>query len=284
MTRHGTGTGPKAGPAAGAPARPGPAALTAAIDEALARQRAYEQARATRLGRGAERLTRPLGAALGRLIPAEMVRRALAAADAAATLTLPAELTRHDADDIAACEAAALRAQAWAQGGGAAAGGVAGWLGPAGLALDLPATIALAARTVRATAAAYGFPGDDEAERAFRLAVLELAASIAEEERGRRIARINAMARTLASPEARAATEWLVDKLAERVARQLGLSLAARKTGQVVPILGGIVAAAVNASYQADVARAARYAYRQRWLIARRALPAHPQPATEVEP
>ena len=39
------------------------------------------------------------------------------------------------------------------------------------------------------------------------------------------------------------------------------------------PILGIAVAAVVNASFQTDVARAARYGYRQRWLMARRLLP-----------
>ncbi|PRX37763.1 EcsC protein family protein [Meinhardsimonia xiamenensis] len=254
--------------------RPEPADLPAAIAQAVERQREFEAARATRLGQGAERLTRPFGAALARLIPPDLARKALEQADAAAALTLPRELTGHDVDDIEACEAVALRVQAWAQGTNAATGGAAGWFGAAGLAVDVPATITLAARTVRATAAAYGFAGDDEGERAFRLMVLEVATTMAQDERQARIEELNAMARTLASAEARMATEWLIEKVVERVARQLGLSFAARKMGQVVPIVGGVVAAAVNASFQADVARAARYAYRQRWLIARKVLPA----------
>ena len=39
------------------------------------------------------------------------------------------------------------------------------------------------------------------------------------------------------------------------------------------PPVGGVVAASVNASFQTDVSRAARYAYRQRWLMARQLLP-----------
>jgi hypothetical protein len=82
------------------------------------------------------------------------------------------------------------------------------------------------------------------------------------------------MAEWLASPGGRLVLEkggeWVTEKIVERVARQLGASLAGRKAGQVVPLVGGAFAAVVNASFQTDVSRAARYAYRQRWLMARR--------------
>lgn len=259
------------------PATPRPERLPAAIARALEEQQEFERARATVLGRGAERLTAPLGAVFARLVPPEALRAALAQADALAVHTLPASLTAHDRNDIDACDAAALRAQGWAQGLGAAAGGAAGLMGAAGLALDIPATIGLAARTVRATAVAYGFAGRGPGERAFRLAVLELATTLASERRAETTGRINRLAAELARPETGAVLEtggqWLADKVVERIARQLGVNLGARKAGQVVPLVGGAVAAAVNASFQADVGRSARWAYRQRWLMARKVLP-----------
>ena len=255
----------------------GPGGIPEAVRQAIDAQREFEKRRATRLGRGAERLTAPVSGVIGRMIPAGVVRQALRQADRAAGLTIPGELKRHDTDDILACDRAALRVQSWSQGGSAATGGAAGWFGAAGLAVDVPATVALSARCVRATGAAYGFYGDDEGERAFRLMVLEVATSMASENREQAVDGLNALARELSSPEAKILLEkggkWVTDKLVERVARQLGLSLAARKAGQIVPIVGGLVAATVNASFQADVARAARYAYRQRWLMARRMLP-----------
>lgn len=255
-----------------------PDGMSEAVQRAIREQKEFESRRATRLGRGAERLTSPIGGLIGRMVPPGLVRQALRQADRAAGLTIPRELMRHDVDSILACDAAALRVQAWAQGTNAATGGAAGWFGAAGLAVDLPATIALSARNVRATAAAYGFYGDDEAERAFRLMVLEVATSLAGDRRQDTLDGLNALARELSTPEARVILDrggrWVTEKIVERVARQLGVSLAARKAGQIVPVVGGVVAATVNASFQADVARAARYAYRQRWLMARKALPA----------
>lgn len=250
--------------------------LTDAITRVLNEQRAYEDARATRMGQGAERLTAPLGSLVGRAIPASAVRRALDLADRAAGATVPNFLFDHDSADLAACEATALKVQAWAQGMNAASGGVAGFFGMAGMTADIPATLTLAARNVRATGISYGLDGSNEDERLFRLMVLEVATVQAGDKRRETLDNLNTLARHLASPEGRLVLEktggWVTDKVAERVARALGVSLAGRKAGQVVPVLGGAVAATVNASFQADVARAARYAYRQRWLMARQLL------------
>ncbi|MEM1386968.1 MAG: EcsC family protein [Pseudomonadota bacterium] len=261
--------------------------LSEAIKSAIERQRAFEDRRATRLGRGAEGLTAPLAGLLSRLIPPALARQALHQADWAAGLTVPQEITGHDVQSIAACDKAAMRVQAWAQGSNAATGGAAGWFGAAGLALDVPATIALAARNVRATGAAYGFVEDDENERTFRLMVLEVATALATDRRADSIENLNALAREMNRPEVRMVLDhgakWMTEKVIERLARQLGLSLAGRKAGQVIPVLGSAVGATVNASFQVDVSRAARYAYRQRWLMARQALPA-PEAATTAEP
>ena len=250
----------------------------AVVQRVIREQKRFEDQRASVLGQGAERLTAPLGGLISRLIPAGVVRSALRQADRMAGLTVPTEITSHDINDAAACDAAALRVQGWAQGSNAATGGVAGWFGAAGLAADVPATIALAARNVRATGAAYGFVQDSEAEQVYRLMVLEVATSLASGKRQQALDGMGDLARRLSSPEARILMDkggdWLVEKIVERVSRQLGISLAARKAGQVVPVVGGVVAAAVNASFQVDVARAARYAYRMRWLIERRMLPA----------
>lgn len=247
------------------------------IERVLDEQKAFENRRTTRLGRGAERLTAPVGGVLAQMIPPGVVRMALRQADHVAGLTIPASLQSHDPDDIAACDAAALRVQAWAQGANAATGSAAGWFGAAGLTADLPATIALAARNVRATGVVYGFTEDNDAERVFRLMVLDAATALASEQRQNTLISLNDLARQLNAPEMqyvlRTGGEWMVEKVVERVARQLGFNLAGQKIGQIVPVIGAVVAAAVNASFQVDVARAARYAYRQRWLIARSALP-----------
>lgn len=248
-----------------------------AVDEALEAQKSYENQRSTRFGKGAERLTAPIGGAIGRIVPPEAVRAALRAADNVAGATLP-DMFEHDPNDLPACEAAALTVQAWAAGSNAATGAASGWFGAAGVTADIPATIGLAARNVRATGLAFGFTGGDAEEAAFRLMVLELATVQADEGRAETINEINRLAGFLRTPEGRLVLEkggeWLSEKVVERVARQLGVNLAGRKAGQMVPIVGGAVAAVVNASFQTDVSRAARYAYRQRWLMARRVIAA----------
>ncbi|SFC71967.1 EcsC family protein [Tropicimonas isoalkanivorans] len=252
------------------------------LREALQRQRTYEERRSTRMGRGAERLTAPVGGLISRLVPSGMVREGLQLADRMVGLTLPPDFLSHSVEDLDACEAAARRVQAWAVGVNAASGGAAGWLGAPGMTADIPATIALAVRNVRATGAAFGFNGDAEEERAYRLLVLQVATSGADVKRDATLASLSDMATYLASPGGRLVLEtggrWLSDKVVERIARQLGVSLARRKAGQVVPIVGGAVAAVVNASFQTDVSRAARYAYRMRWLMARRLLDGPSQP------
>lgn len=243
---------------------------------ALERQRAFEERKPTVMGRGMERVTAPLSGAVSKAIPPGLVLKGLELADRAAGFTIPGGEARHSVEDLAACEAAARRVQAWAAGSNAASGGAAGVFGAAGMTADIPATIALAARNVRATGAAFGFHGDDAEERAYRLMILQVATATADAGRDRTIASLSEMAAWLASPEGRVVLEkggqWVTDTVVERIARQLGVSLAGRGAGRVVPIVGGVVAAVVNASFQTDVSRAARYGYRMRWLMERRLL------------
>lgn len=246
------------------------------LREALDKQQAYEDRKPTRMGRGAERLTAPLGGLVARFIPPGLVRQGLEMADRAAGYTIPQEIRNHSIEDLEACERAAKRVQGWAVGANASSGGAAGFFGAAGMTADIPATIALAARNVRATGAAYGFDGNSEEERAWRMMVLQVATATADRGRDETIATLGDMAAWLASPEGRMVLEkggeWVTDKVIERLARQLGFTLAGRGAGRVVPIVGGAVAAVVNASFQTDVSRAARYAYRMRWLMHRRLL------------
>ncbi|MXU63898.1 EcsC family protein [Oceanomicrobium pacificus] len=254
---------------------PARADLARSLDAVLAEQAAFEHQRSTVLGRGAEKLTAPLGRGISRMVPPALVRRGLDAADRAAGIAL-GDRPAHDLDDIAACDAAALRVQALSAGSNAASGGAAGWFGGIGMTVDIPTTIAVAARNVRATGAAYGFTGDGAEERAFRLAILEMAATTGMEGRAQALGRINRMARGLTGGggcAAASATDWVIETAVERVSRQVGAGLLGRKAAQIVPVLGGVIAAGVNASFQTDVSRAARYAYRQRWLMARQALP-----------
>ncbi|WP_271950209.1 EcsC family protein [Ruegeria faecimaris] len=241
------------------------------VTEAMKQCREYEEERASFLAQGLSSITGPLGSAVSSVVPGDWLRSSVELADDAAALSLPSEQFSHDFMDLPACEDAATSVGYWASGQNAVSGGFAGWFGLAGMAADVPTTITLAARNVRATAAAYGFDEDSEYEKAFRLMVLDLATSMAEESREESLEKVNQLSRMLTSPKARilwdGAGRWVADTVFERVARQMGANLIGRKAAQVVPIVGGVVAAAVNASFQNDVNRAARYAYRLRWLM-----------------
>lgn len=247
--------------------------LSEVIEDAFDAQKAFEQQRATLLGRGAEKVTEPLGKAAAALLPPTAVQRALELADQAAGVMVFAPKAR--ADDLEAAEQAALRVQAWAVGTNAASGGAAGWFGGAGMSIDIPATVLLAARNVRATGAAFGFHADSAEERAYRLAILELASVSAFDRRQASLAQINRMAGIMSGGRVdplRDTADWVVQKAVERVARELGSAMLRRKAAQIVPIAGAAIAASVNASFQTDVSRAARYAFRQRWLMTRKYL------------
>lgn len=242
------------------------------VDRVRNSQRDYEDQRSTVFGRGFEKTTRPIGRMAEALIPPAVMRRALEAADAAAGTYI--RTPKHDPNDLAACVEAALSVQKYAMGLNLATGGGLGFFGGTTMMADIPATLTIAARNVRATGLAYGFDGDDEAERLFRLRILELAATGALAQRQKTINEIKEMIEGAHLVMHAARATPILDTVVERVTRTLAASLLGRKAGQVVPVIGAGVAATVNASFQADVGRAARFAYQQRWLAARRMLPA----------
>ncbi len=78
-------------------------------------------------------------------------------------------------DDLAGCDQSAEAARKWAVACAAEAGGVGGTFGLLGMALDTPAIIVLALRTIRATGTCYGYGGDaasEQGEKEFVLGVL----------------------------------------------------------------------------------------------------------------
>ena len=149
-------------------------------------------------------------------------------------------------------------------------GGAAGAFGAIGLAIEVPATVALALRTVRLTGLAYGFGGDSEGERIYILDILQVAGANSTKDREAAIA-------TLAEGrEALGSEDWQkIVRLTgqspgsvaavHKVAATLGVNLSTRKVAQVMPFIGAAVGAGVNAAFQNDVAAAARFAYRARW-------------------
>ena len=129
----------------------------------------------------------------------------------------------------------------------------------------------LALRTARLMGLSYGFGANTAAEQVYILDILQLAGANSTKERD------SALQRLAEGRSAISRGDW--QKMAEmsgqsagsavatqRVALTLGANLSTRKLAQVMPLVGAAVGAGVNAAFQNDVAEAARYAFRARWL------------------
>lgn len=241
------------------------------LERVLREQDAYRAARPSALPRLMRSLSRPVGFLTHRLIPAEAIELAIRGADWAASSSIRKAAVQHDFSDLAACEQAVADVRRWALGYAVTGGGAAGAFGALGLAIDVPATIALALRTVRLTGLCYGFGGDSEAERVYILDTLSLAGANSTEEKTDAMARLNRER----SEFDRESWQKIVKLTGQtggtlaatrRVATTLGVNLSTRKVAQLTPIIGAAVGAGVNAAFQNDVAAAARFGYRARWL------------------
>ncbi|MEM0946897.1 MAG: EcsC family protein [Pseudomonadota bacterium] len=241
------------------------------LDQVLKAQDAYRAAPPSLLPRMVRRMARPVAFLTHRLIPAEAIEAALRGADWAASASIRSSAIGHDFLDLSACDAAAADMRRWALGYAVTGGGAAGALGAAGLAVDVPATITLALRTVRLTGLCYGFGDASRSERVFILDVLHLAGANTMAEKQEALTRL-AQDRSDLSPESWGKIVRLTGQAAgvqaasRRVAHVLGVNLSARKIGQMAPLVGAVIGAGTNAAFQNDVAEAARHAYRERWL------------------
>ena len=241
------------------------------VSKVLEEQDAYRRAGPSVLPRAVRSVTAPIGALASGLIPSEVVEAAIKGADWVAAASVRAKVLAHDFEVLEDCDQAAVEVRNWALGLAVTSGGAAGAFGAAGLAFDIPATMTLALRTARLTGLAYGFGGEGAEEQVYILDILQLAAANSEDERAEAVQR-------LADGRVRLGREdW--QKIAEmsgqsagaaaatqRVAATLGVYLSARKLAQVAPVLGAAIGASVNGAFQTDVARAAQFAFRARWL------------------
>lgn len=241
------------------------------IEAVLREQDAYRNAPPSILPRTFRAVAGPFEKLTHHLIPAEAIEAAIRGADWAAASSIRNSSIDHDFSDLAACEDAVRDVRRWALGYAVTGGGAAGAFGALGLMVDVPATIALALRTTRLVGLCYGFGANTEAERVHILDILQLAGANTHDQRADAIDRL-AKGRAAIDRE-----EWQkIARLAgqtsgsvaatRRVATTLGVNLSTRKMAQIAPVIGAVVGAGVNAAFQKDVADAAQFAYRARWL------------------
>lgn len=173
------------------------------------------------------------------------------------------------------CDQLASSVQRWAVGFAAGEGAATGAAGLVGIAVDIPAALALAFRTIYKTGICYGYAptsGDTE----FVHGVLAASGANTMQEKVAALACLSAIRTTLHQQTwkmmANRAAEHAFSRegaiLAVRgLARQLGINLTKRKALQAIPVIGAVVGASVNAWYIRDVASSARRAYQERWLF-----------------
>ncbi|RJY08171.1 EcsC family protein [Aurantiacibacter aquimixticola] len=229
----------------------------------------FRRSKASWLGRGVERLTHPLGKTVADIVPKSLVEAVLKGIDSA--VGAPALVNfDHDPKDIAAARRASERVSRAARGISGASGAAAGLGGVLTAGLDIPATIGIALRVIRDTGRAYGYDGEGEREKLFRLQILELSAINDPKERKARIAALEAMigphGDLIIADHKRILP--VVDQAIERVSRAIALAGFRSRAGMLVPVVGSAVGATVNISFQGDVGKAARFAFQERRMRA----------------
>ena len=164
----------------------------------------------------------------------------------------------------------------WAVGLATAEGGATGAFGLPGMAVDIPAVIVLALRTIHKIGVCYGFEVNTKHDKEFVLAVL---AASGANEMGEKLAALTTL-RTVEVAIAKQTWKQLSQKAAtsqmskeagiigiKSLAKQLGINLTKRKALQAIPAIGALVGASVNGWYIKEVGWAARRAFQERWLV-----------------
>ena len=164
----------------------------------------------------------------------------------------------------------------WAIGIGAAEGGASGAVGLPGMAVDIPAIIVLALRTIHKVGVCYGFEVQTKHDREFVLAILAASGANDMKEKIAALSTLRAIEVAITKETwkalAQKATSSQMGKEAgvigiKNLAKQLGINLTKRKALQAIPVIGAVVGASVNGWYIKEVGWAARRAFQERWLI-----------------
>lgn len=241
------------------------------VARVLAEQDAYRAAPPSVLPRAVRSVAAPLGVLTNRLIPPEVIEAAIKGADWVAAASVRRQAIAHDFGLLEECDAAAGEVRRWALGLAVTGGGAAGAMGAFGLVFDIPATMTLALRTARLTGLAYGFGGIGPAEQTYILDILQLAGANSAGERDLALRRLQTGRKALGDEDWQRIAEMSGQAsgsaaATRRAAVILGANLSTRKLAQVAPVVGAVIGAGVNAAFQNDVAEAARFAFRARWL------------------
>lgn len=159
----------------------------------------------------------------------------------------------------------------WAVAAATGEGGVAGFLGLAGMIVDIPALITMGLRVIHKIGICYGFENKTEYDKKFIFSILSIAGANTMKEKNTSLLLLRQISVKIANdtwknmakkPGLDAAIIAI-----KNLAKQLGINITKRKAGQALPFIGTAVGAAMNAQFINDIAWAARRAFQERWLI-----------------
>lgn len=159
---------------------------------------------------------------------------------------------------------------AFAIGGlaGAGAGAAPGLGAIAGaMTVDTAALLTACSRVVAHDALYYGYDPRDPAEEVFMMQVIGLGMASTASAKAIAYQQLGVLARSLATNAAwRQLNQQTLVKITQKFATTFSQNLTKKKLGQFVPVAGVVIGAALNWKMVDDVANAAYWAYRERFL------------------
>jgi hypothetical protein len=146
-------------------------------------------------------------------------------------------------------------------------GGTTGAVGLPGIPADIIALLTLCQRSVGEYATYCGFDLSIQPERLFALNILAYASSPTDGAKYLALAQLIKLAEDVARRKTwQVLQEQTFAKIAQAIAKSVGVRLTKAKLGQVIPALGAGIGAGFNAYYASKVCDAAFYLYRERFL------------------
>ncbi len=163
----------------------------------------------------------------------------------------------------------------WNIGYAATEGGATGGLGFSGLAADVPALFTILLRLIQEIATCYGYKLTRDGEGEYVLQILRAGSAANAKVKIEFVIALKELEQILIQISWKKMSAELAAKHISKLsllaamrqfAKSLGIQITKRKALQLVPIVGAIVGASLNATLANDIGRAAYMSYRRRWM------------------
>ncbi len=159
----------------------------------------------------------------------------------------------------------------WANAVAVAEGTGAGFIGLAGLIVDVPSLITMGFRVIHKIGVCYGYDCDTEYEKQFAMTIMSIASSNTMKEKVVSVATLRQIQvlilKTAWKGMEKQGTKGAAVIAVKSLAKKMGINVTKRKALATIPIVGASVSAAMNLAYMNDIAWAARRSYQERWLL-----------------